>query len=470
MSQAGSNVVPRRSVQIRLTDLIAWVLGAGVLSGIWRRLDAERWFQAPPGLFVDLERIFGLSALSLAVFLVLGLSRQVLARVGKGRRELVPVAWRVVAALMLGLFMVGELPLLQDEPTGLAAREPIRGRGILPVVAALGMAGILAGLSGESRRVGGTRRGSVLWAGISGIAIVSAQMMVPYLVLLAMAAVENALVRTDWAWRARPSLYARLLRAGVEAIPAVACCLALALRISDAFTKPRGESSGKEIRALLLGSCLAAGTGAWLIWVTLPGLNPWLSEGLWIVLSEQYGLAIVLGFAGLSFGIVARASEHGGEVTAVSPSRGRRGFQIVVLFIVALFVAELVASLVGEGLMRGGYVGRARSPGFGGLIAFVEWLLSSPRWLTDRNWELATSFARAVLGLLEAWLAWRIGWLLVTPPVSDSSPVDRLLADRRDLGRLAVRWLALTVLMLAALPSLFLAGLLTFHLAIYSLG
>ena len=469
MSQAGEGLGHRGAIRISLADLAVWVLGVGVLCGLWQRLQAGRWFHPP----VDVDRVQGLCAVGLAVSLVLGLSRQAFVLAG-GRREVawraIPLAWRVVATLLLGLFIAEELVFLQDEPTGLAAREPIRGRGILPLAGALGMTGVAAGLSGGQRGTARSRRGSVVWAALSGLAMATAQMMIPYLVLLAMAAVENALYRTDWAWRARPTIDARLLHAGLEVVPAAVCCLALALRLSDEFTNARvGSRSKSENLGLWIRSSLVAIFGAWLLWVTIPRISPWLSEGIGMVVSPDLCWAIVLGFAGLSFGIVARASVPAQETRNAEGSKRSRGLRVIGLVMLVLTGVEVVLSLVMEGLVRGGILESSGSHGFGGLIVFGEWLLSSPRWLSDRIWGVAMSPCWLVLAILEAWLAWRIGGLLVTPP-SHATPIDLLLADRGSVRTNLTRWLALTVLMLAALPTLFVAGLVSFHLVIRRLG
>ncbi len=58
----------------------------------------------------------------------------------------------------------------------------------------------------------------------------------------------------------------------------------------------------------------------------------------------------------------------------------------------------------------------------------------------------------------QAWITWRVIGLLVAPVGDEPTPLDVCLGDRRSFGRFAIRWLALTVLMVAALPTLFLLG------------
>ena len=61
------------------------------------------------------------------------------------------------------------------------------------------------------------------------------------------------------------------------------------------------------------------------------------------------------------------------------------------------------------------------------------------------------------------WVAWRVFLMLVTPIGIEPTPIDASLADRRTLGRFVIRWTALTVLMVASLPALFLSALVLLH-------
>src|SRR5262249_29603636 len=88
----------------------------------------------------------------------------------------------------------------------------------------------------------------------------------------------------------------------------------------------------------------------------------------------------------------------------------------------------------------------------GGLDAALGWLWRQP-WMRaiEPEW-LALTFA-------QAWLFWRVVCLWLTPIGTEPTPIDVCLQNRTAMGRFAVCLVALTVLMVAALPVLFLVGL-----------
>ena len=60
-------------------------------------------------------------------------------------------------------------------------------------------------------------------------------------------------------------------------------------------------------------------------------------------------------------------------------------------------------------------------------------------------------------------IGWGVAFLLLKPIDATISPLDAMLSDRRALGTFVTRWVATTLLMLAALPALFVVGLVALH-------
>src|SRR4051812_22188467 len=96
-------------IRIGLADLMAWVLGAGFMAAACRGVKPWTWL-APR---VDVDRLLGLSAASLAVLLGIGLLRQasvlIRRRMTIGKPTLVAaLGWRAVVVMLLGLSLAVE--------------------------------------------------------------------------------------------------------------------------------------------------------------------------------------------------------------------------------------------------------------------------------------------------------------------------------------------------------------------------
>src|SRR4051812_44566473 len=91
-------------VRIGLAGLVAWVLGAGIMAAACREVRPWTWL-APR---VDVDRLLGLSAASLAVLLGIGLFRQASVLIRRRRTMgdrtlLAALGWRAAVVALLGL-------------------------------------------------------------------------------------------------------------------------------------------------------------------------------------------------------------------------------------------------------------------------------------------------------------------------------------------------------------------------------
>src|SRR4051794_27215205 len=91
--------------QVGLADLIAWTIGSALVASACRRVRPADWF-APP---IDVDRLLGITAAALAVFLGIGILRQVVAMARRRREGGVSlfrcaVGWRLAAIALLAFF------------------------------------------------------------------------------------------------------------------------------------------------------------------------------------------------------------------------------------------------------------------------------------------------------------------------------------------------------------------------------
>jgi hypothetical protein len=275
-----------------------------------------------------------------------------------------------------------------------------------------------------------------------------------------MDAVRNAMSGPFALRFAGPGLHVRVLRAGTESAPALVCCLVLGLLIARELRRPAPGPGGvvgarRGVLALLAATAATVAGAAWLLAVTIPRLEEWLAEGLGATIDPTNAALVVLGFAGLALGPVARASDRPGQI-GPDAADGRPRLPWAGLLLKLAVVVVLLHVIVARGLEIAGRFAESSVRWIDRLNAALEWVGSL---VLIRPWAFFESPEWLVLALAQAWVAWRVARLLVAPIVDEPAPIDASLGDRRALGRFATRWGALTVLMVASLPAMFVAGL-----------
>jgi hypothetical protein len=491
----------RMRARVGLADLMTWVLGVGVGASVYRGVKPGSWLGPP----VDVDRFLGLGTAILAIFFGIGLLRQAVVRAWRRRAGgeawlRVSDAWRLAVVALLGSFLAFEVDLLRDDPGKVVPEYSLEaGRRLVPLCATLAMAGVLAGLvpgraRGRPRRLAWL---SVAWAWSAAVVIAATQVFLPYLVLVALEAVSNAMSRLDAAQRAGPGLQGRIGRAGLEAIPALACGLLLGLLISREFRRPAPpagvtDTAWRGPLALLAAGAAMAAAAAWLLSATIPMIHPRLAEGLWMAIAPRDAAVIVLGFAGLAIGPSARAADRSVPSEAAGDEGRRRASSLRILLKTA-FALILLDVIVAHGQNIAGFVVRSQAPRAVAVdvsvldvivlrgLYIARSVVGSPTWHTGwvedavawfrslfpsvlgQPWTFFRSPQWLALSLALAWVSWRVACLLVSPIGTGPTPIDACLEDSSRAGRFAIRWLALTVLMVASLPVLFVAGLVAFH-------
>ena len=222
---------------------------------------------------------------------------------------------------------------------------------------------------------------------------------------------------------------------------------------------------GRGLCALLATTVAAATGAAWLLAVTMPGLDPWLAEGLWVVVDPRNAAVLVLGFAGLALGLVARAADRPGRPESDESEQRPRAWRwgilgklLFTLILIDVIAARAIDLILVRRVTDGGPINGTWTPWVGWVDAGFDWLQTVLPLRQFRPWYLFETPDFVALALLEAWLAWRVAALLLSSAGDTPTPIDANLANPRTTVRFAIRWAALTVLMVAALPASFLTG------------
>jgi hypothetical protein len=452
---------PRKPSRFRmgLAGLMSCVLAVAIGAWVFREARPWEWLRDT----LELDRILDLPTAFLAIGFSAALLRPVVVRwrrlrAGYDRLPFVAVGWRIAVVIALGTYLLAEVPLLHtDDLIRQSFRDYPREarRRLLTLGATLVMIGVLAGLRWapvQSRRHR-TAWLSVLWAGVAGVLIMATLSYGSYLVLLALEAVSNARTRLGWTERTGPGLFARIERSGLLAVPAVVCCLLLALLISRELRSPvrRVAPTWPGALALWLASAATALTAAWLLWIAIPMLHTNVSEGLWLTVAPADVAVIVFGFAGLALGLAAQGADRPSSVEPDEELERPHGRLLGRLVKVAA-VLMLLDVIAGRVLAIGGYAEWSWMHWTGWLDAALDRLWRQP-------WMMAIMPEWLALTVAQAWLFWRVACLWLTPVGTEPTPIDVCLENRAATGRFAVCWVALTVLMVAALPVLFVVGL-----------
>jgi hypothetical protein len=403
------------------------------------------------------------------------------------------VAWRVLAVLLLGSIALRLSAVVTSDADAasfsarLTPTEDWKAKlGSLTLgIAAIGL--LLAATPGTERRrprPPERRRWvvpSVLFAGLAGLLILTFYgLLVPYMVLLALEAVSNAMMRPALSFdrlleghRAPPILVdaslwrpveERLMTAGIEAGIGLMLCLLTACWLGRDLRATRVEREAPRSWSGVLYRGLTAaaswGMGGYLLFKTLPRLHPMLAEGFSNLLHPGWTLTIAASFLALAAGLTARGvAEPEGTVERVeriAKSRWRSLLRLVELTAIVVLGMVILA------------------------VIFPSWY--APILLTDCLGKLADAVTIASSGAIyfdpsitpealvvlggTAWIIVLSVRLLLAKRQWCEAPLDRIGRNPRLLGRFLGAWFALTGVMLTLFPALFLAGMAVFHLAL----
>jgi hypothetical protein len=427
------------------------------------------------GLTANVERALSFSAMGLAIFFGLGLIRECasLWRLSAGAVALSPVTgivWRFAAVGLLAVFVVGELRLMERGRWEIETAL----RLLLPLAGTMVMGGLVVGMTpGGPRKPRRWASLSVIWAGFAAVVIAATWMMIPYLILLALEAVSNAMISMNRPPVAQVPFQARLDRVGLDAALVLTCCLVSALWISRDLRRSQGRGGWRGNLGLLAIAAVLAAGAAWLMLVTIPLLHPQIAEGLWMTVHPPEVLAILLGFAGMATAIAARAGEPSSSMTPdeTPPSRRKsRTLLVVVNVAIGIVLLEFILTRVVRIGQRGASTMEGWEQWFGWGESLYQWVRSLGPHALGNVWTLAEQPEWVVLAVAELWVGWRLLGLFVGEPATRCTPIETILEERRTFARFLAHVCAILVLMIAALPTLFVMGVVVLHVALRSVG
>ena len=354
---------------------------------------------------------------------------------------------------------------------------------LYPACGMFAMLGLVVGMGARFLLPLETRRGSrpywlfVILAGMAAVLIAALPFwpaLIAYLVLIALEAVTNAMyhpypIAMHERLIPQPGFSTRLLHAGLDAAVAAGFCLALAVAVARDFERLRQgkpwatKPAGWAFRFLLLAGAAAA--GVYIAVVTIPMIHPWFAEGFRQVLGPIDAAAIVCCFGLFGAGMAARAIA--GPTQSPMSLWVSRISRVARLAIIGTVLFAVLNNLPDPTLLE------SRSPPlFTSVVAFIREFLNSfwkrfPDSLTADAIRLL-----AIENLLWTSMMLTIACFTIELFVRDdsslTSPFDQL-AESPAAAR-GFAWLALgfTVLCLAALPTLIVAGQALLHLHMHA--
>ena len=470
--------------QVRLVDLFIVVLGASYVLDVARR-SRIAW----GGGWPDFAHAVGLTVLTFGVTVTLVLVVQWAARLKRKEGRAWAATWRVVAVGWLAGSLVEVAAVLQVSSvpaTGLIGSmlDPLRLR-LDSLCAMLGMVGLVLAVMPLGPRSGRvpphSRWGSlpaVLWSVVVGIMLLAlGHGMFPYLVLLALEAVHNAMRLAPVV--ERPIVFDRMMTASLESLPGLIGCLLTATWVDDdSRAAVRDPSEARRRRPWWVWSArastvlLAGAGGVYVVTVSIPKLSPPLAEGLAAVVDPSQVATVSLGFAALAAGLAARSAAHLAHATVpddpsiseVAPRTPNPWPGRMIGGVFGLFCLEITLAAVQS--IQGDIENRWYVP-----IDFPTWksILQIPEsWLIVPSGHSAWNRVvenpdDLLIGIAALWLTVRLIGLITGKRPGSHAPMDVLATDRKALGRFFGWWVALTTAMLACMPGLAIVSVTLLH-------
>jgi hypothetical protein len=393
------------------------------------------------------------------------------------------VAWRVLAIAVVLYLAMGQAWILRADLAALQARsvQPAHldiwfslREGLTPVCGLLALIGVALGMGAGtifSRPNPPRRRPYWLFVPLAAaVAILFVGLpggwwgAITQLILIALEAVSNAM---------RPpapglpgSLSSRMLRAGVETIPAAVACLGLALVVARDFELTRRgqpwatSRRGWAIRVAWLVA--AAASAAVVAFIAIPTVHPHWFGGIRMVLEPRIVVLVLAAFGLFSAGLAARTLEP--PPAAERPPWLGWFMRSATMAVLAIVLLTALNHLPAAAQMEPGLppiVARAYD-----LIGRLNvWLWS---WLPDAfaieaaNWlqpdRQTWAFAMAIVTLLVLELSLHRG------ARERPAPFDAVAESPGRLSRFLWLTAALTTLCIAALPTLTVLGQVIIHM------
>jgi hypothetical protein len=453
-------------IQVRLGDLVVLVVGSAVVFAVIRH-SSLGWEGGKP----DRAQVMALIVMTLGVGLGLIL-------VGEGFRRFRDrsragwgwaMTWRLLAMVGFGWLLVevasaSQLPPEHWTQMVVTMKTTMRLNAV-PLVTSLAMVGLILAMGPFRLRPRAPRlkpgwgsRFMVILAVVAAVAFVGiGNGIFPYLVLLALEAVHNAMIRAPLI--RRPILFDRLDLALLEALPGLAGCVLTALWVDDDLRAVASDPSAARTPRSWFGvlgrasTVALAGLGSFhVVWRSIPKLSPPVAEGLGAIFELSTVVTLILGLAGFAAGISARAAAIlADRRDPPEPRVGSRWPWRIGSGIVGLVLLEILASVVLQ--IQGDHEDHWYVP-----IPLELWRsLAVP--LVDQPFFCLTA-------AVALWVAYRLALLILSRNADQPCPLDLLAADRLAFGRFLGWWVGLSTLMVASVPILAIVSVNLTHHAI----
>ncbi len=393
--------------------------------------------------------------------------------------RLASVTWRALAVVLLIHLVLMESDVLRIDlatrrsPTWWGRGEWYEARErLVPTCAILAMFGMAVGMgAGVGLARPEPRRPRPYWLFVPLAALVAVLFLagpgnyaiVPQLILVALEAVNNAMPPPGRYTSA--SLSARMLRAGIEAVPATLAIVGLALIVARDFQRT-GRSvpwattrGGWFVRLLALAAAGAAGIGMAL--VAIPTMSPRFFDGFCHVLDPEAIAIMLIGFGTFAAGLAARSVVP--RPPWEKPRWLRRLSNVLPLGMMVIVVASALKCLPSS---------RALDPETPAIfVRLLDGVEAAGLWF----WGLFPdplgddilawlSLERLLWILPMAGLAFFLIELALRPPAFRTPLFDQVASSPGRLVRFAWLTLGLTVVCLAALPTLIVLGQVILHI------
>jgi len=502
----------RRRFQIGLRDVAVWVVGAAVISYF------ARWWVARWGggrfvyVFTNLSQVnplVGIAVMILGMLVALRLVRQV---VGLARGSLdfgaiglamaprvraSAIVWRLVAALTVAAAIAEVVAGLNPAASMVYRNNCSMPRNqawddVLPVFGLVVIGGTLVGIRPASARTRGPVRSAWFSATLAGafcVGYLAGLMVISHFVIIALEAVSIA-QRSDFPKvlgrgevpitvsvdalpdvqpppTTRVGLAKRINAAGLPGGLALLGILATGVWLGRDLRQAASDGAGKPLSLwrllyrIVTFTAMVAAT-IYLVETTIPRIHPWLSDGIWMLLGPRQLAFVLVAISSLSAGLVSRAI--GRRTESIAPERpsssgigqrlGRAAVCLAFLAMIFLAVAQ-VWRIMGFQWIHGPWDRIANA---------LTVVLSS--W--DLLWGPPLPLAFWVPAL--AWSVWE-SLRLCGPWAPDRlTAFDSVVLSWSNAGRFVCYWSALTVLCVCALPAVFVAALVVYHLRLMRLG
>jgi hypothetical protein len=295
--------------------------------------------------------------------------------------------------------------------------------------------------------------------------MVTQVMMIPYLVLVAIEAV--ALATRYWDGNGAGSL-TRLSNCVLPAATALVSCVGSGVWLAhDLRAAPRVAGTRPHLTFWLLLARVVAAIAppmcaGYLVTRTIPMINTQLNEGIHMAIDLPIVVIVLIGFAGLSGGIAARAATVRREPGTNDPEVPNQIMDRIAAGGILGSLTRLFLKLVACWIIFAVVVSLLPVEKVGWLPWQFYELAGKSMWLLRKILE-GSLYNAAFLFAGFAWLfIVVIGEIVVRGP-QDEVPFDRLLENGDTLGRFMRSWLSLTALLASSLPALFVAGLVGYH-------